>query len=103
MTFRRAGAQKWDPPGPPLILRRPPRGAKIVPEKVRAGPPDPNGAPGTSSRAPGTLCTLLVCGGSCAFEGNALGTHSGSISVTELGGTKPPNHEKIVTNPENHD
>ena len=35
--------------------------------------------------------------------GNALGTHSGSISVIELGGTKPLNHEKNTTNLENHD
>ena len=55
MIFRRTGARKWDPPGSPLIWRRPPRGGKRAPEKVRAGPPDPTGAPGTSSRTPGTL------------------------------------------------
>ena len=55
MIFRRTRARKWEPPGSPLIWRRPPRGGKSAPEKVRAGPPGPNGAPGTSSRAPGTL------------------------------------------------
>ena len=53
MLFRRTGARKWDPPGSPLIWRRPPRGGKRAPEKVRAGPRGPNGAPGTSTRSPG--------------------------------------------------
>ena len=41
IIFRRTGARKWAPPGPPLILQRPPPGGQKSPRKSARGPPGP--------------------------------------------------------------
>ena len=73
---------KMGSPGIPTDLATPPLGSKRAPEKVRAGPPDPNGAPGTSSRAPGPLpaAPRWAQGGHGGSRGAQGGGTGGSLS-----------------------